>query len=102
MSATANTATFLQAGQSVDFEVQIRPADGRGGLPVISGRVSQIMSRSNESIQAEIDFAVPLPERTTVGTRIGALLNKRSRSFKVPSFSIDLRTRDQIQNRSFS
>jgi len=26
---------------------------------------------------AEIDFAVPLPERTTVGTRIGALLDTK-------------------------
>jgi HlyD family secretion protein len=77
VSATANAAAFLQAGQSVDFEVQIRPTDGRGGLPVISGRVSQILSRGTASIQAEIEFAVPFPDRTTVGTRIGALLDTK-------------------------
>ena len=76
VSAPANAAGFLRTGQSIDFEIQIRPTDGRGSLPVVSGTVFRIDGRSTtESIEAEIDFAGPLPERTALGTRIGALLD---------------------------
>src|SRR5262245_29929150 len=72
VSAPAQAAGVLKAGQSVDFEFQIRPTDGRGSLPVISGKVIRIdKGGATDSLEAEIDFADSLPERTTAGTRIG-------------------------------
>jgi HlyD family secretion protein len=66
----------LKTGQSIDFEFQIRPTDGLGSLPVISGKVIRIdKGGATDSIEAEIDFAESLPERTAAGTRIGALLD---------------------------
>src|SRR5262245_45765442 len=57
VSAPSNAAGFLRAGQSIDFEFQIRPTNGRGSLPVISGKVIRIDKRSaTDSVEAEIDF----------------------------------------------
>ena len=74
VTASADVGALLKQGQSVDFEFQTRRTGG-GSLPNASGKVTRLESNSANPVRVEIEFGSSLPESTTVGTRIGALID---------------------------
>lgn len=75
VSGPSTAARLLKVGQAVDFEVEGR-RDSSGRLPVMTGKVSRIDSNSStDLVRVEVDLAGSPPEGTTVGTRLGTLLD---------------------------
>jgi multidrug efflux pump subunit AcrA (membrane-fusion protein) len=64
----------LKTGQAVEFEFQGRRVGG--SLPMLAGTVTRLQGgNGSDLIRAEIGFSDSVPEGTTIGTRIGALVD---------------------------
>ena len=74
VSGPVAAANHLKTGQAVEFEFQGRRAGG--SLPMLAGTVTRLQGgNGSDSIRAEIGFSDSVPEGTTIGTRIGALVD---------------------------
>ena len=74
VSGPLAAADHLKTGQAVEFEFQGRRAGGN--LPMLAGTVTRLQGgNGSDSIRAEIGFSDSVPEGTTIGTRIGALVD---------------------------
>jgi len=74
VSGPLAAADHLKTGQAVEFEFQGRRAGG--SLPMLAGTVTRLQGgNGSDSIRAEIGFSDSVPEGTTIGTRIGALVD---------------------------
>src|SRR5215831_3800735 len=74
VSGSLNTSKYLSTGQTIDFEFQGRRVGG--SLPHLAGIVKRLEGNTaSDSIRVEIGFPGSLPEGTSAGTRIGALVD---------------------------
>jgi multidrug efflux pump subunit AcrA (membrane-fusion protein) len=74
VSGPLAAADHLKTGQTVEFQFQGRRVGG--SLPVLAGTVTRLQGgNGSDSIRAEIGFSDSVPEGTTIGTPIGALVD---------------------------
>ena len=76
VSGPLAAADRLKTGQAVEFEFQFQGRRVGGSLPMLEGTVTRLQGgNGSDSIRAEIGFSDSVPEGTTIGTQIGALVD---------------------------